>query len=302
MVENSSNIVGPVLAGILLGVVGIRGILLIDLATFLVAILTLVFVFIPQPDRKVIKIDVIQFWQELTFGFRYIFMKPSLFGLQMIFFAANFMTVIGWAVVSPMILARTGSDAQILGFVQSFAAVGGLVGAVFLTLWGGPKRLALGVLLGWVLNGIFGRFLMGISQVYWVWMVSAFLLAFFMPTINGCNQAIWQKKVPPAKQGRVFSARRFIAQITIPVSMGLSGWLGDHVFEPAFVDKQAWGARNFGWLFGFGEGAGLSMMIAISGALVTVVGLVGLLFTQVVNVEEHLPDFDEGGIRQDGAL
>jgi hypothetical protein len=201
-----------------------------------------------------------------------------------------------------MILARTGSDAQILGFVQSFAAVGGLVGAVFLTLWGGPKKLAMGVLLGWVLNGIFGRFLMGLSQVYWVWMVSAFLLAFFMPTINGCNQAIWQKKVPPAKQGRVFSARRFIAQVTIPISMGLSGWLADRVFEPAFSTSEGWGARLFGWIFGYGEGAGLSMMIAISGLMVTLVGLLGLLLTQVINVEENLPDYDEVGISPDGAL
>ena len=236
---------------------------------------------------------MVQLWQDVTYGFKFIFAKPGLLGLQMLFFAANFMTVIGWAVVSPMVLARTGSDPQILGFVQSFAAVGGLVGAVFLTLWGGPKKLVWGILFGWVLNGLFGRFLMGISQMPWVWMVSVFMLAFFMPMVNGCNQAIWQKKVPPEKQGRVFSVRRFIAQITIPVSMGISGWMADTVFEPAFATADVWGGRLLGGVFGIGPGSGLSMMIAISGILVTLVGLSGLLFPEILHVESSLMDYDE---------
>ncbi len=37
MVESASNIIGPVLAGSLIGVIGIRGILLIDIITFFVA-------------------------------------------------------------------------------------------------------------------------------------------------------------------------------------------------------------------------------------------------------------------------
>ncbi|MDY6872888.1 MAG: MFS transporter [Chloroflexota bacterium] len=292
MVESLSNIVGPVLAGALIGVIGVQGILIIDMATFLIAITSLLLVVIPQPEVKKIQASFQQFWQDVIFGFRYIFSRPGLLGLQMVFFCANFMTVIGWAVLSPMVLARTG-DAQVLGFVESFAAVGGLVGGVFLMIWGGPKRLVNGILIGWVLNGLLGRFLMGISGQPWVWMLSVFLLAFFMPTINGSNQALWQKKVPPEQQGRVFAVRRFIAQITIPVSMGLSGWLGDKVFEPAFSSSGGWGVRLFGGLFGTGPGAGFSMMIAISGLLVAVVGLAGMLSQTIRQVETNLPDSDQ---------
>jgi DHA3 family macrolide efflux protein-like MFS transporter len=291
MVESASNIVGPVLAGALIGVIGVKGILLIDIATFFVAIITLLIVVVPQPVVTKFKFTFKRFWADATFGFRYIFTRPGLLGLQLVFFSANFMTVIGWAVITPMILARTG-NAQVLGFVESFAAVGGLVGAVFLTIWGGPKRLVNGILLGWVLNGLLGRFLMGISQQPWVWMVSVFLLAFFMPTINGSNQALWQKKVPPDLQGRVFAVRRFIAQITIPISMALSGWLGDNVFEPAFQTPIGWGSKLFSGLVGTGPGAGLSLMIAISGVMVSVVGLVGTFSTTIRNVETRLPDYD----------
>ena len=299
MIDSSSNIAGPLLAGALIGFIGVKGILIIDYLTFILAIVTLLFVFIPEPRRRRKSASFGRFWQDVTLGFRYIFNKPGLLGLQLVFSAANFMTVFGWAVVSPMILARTGSNAQTLGFVESFAALGGLVGAVFLTLWGGPKKLVRAVLIGWVLNGIFGRFLMGVSQEAWVWMAAAFLLAFFMPTVNGCNQAIWQKKVPPDIQGRVFSVRRFIAQITIPISMGISGWLGDQVFEPAFSSTSGWGSQVFGGLFGSGEGAGLSMMIAISGIMVAVVGLSGLLVPAIQNVDMSVPDHDEAAKRRE---
>lgn len=293
MVESTSNIIGPVMAGALIGLIGVQGILIIDIITFIIAIVTLLFVKIPEITQQLKPLDLLSFWEDLTYGFRYIFERPGFLRLQMVFLGANFMTVIGWAVVSPMVLARTGSNAQILGFVESFAAVGGLVGAVFLTIWGGPKKLVLGVSLGWILNGIFGRFLMGISQSPWIWMFSAFLLAFFMPTINGCNQALWQKKVPPEKQGRVFAVRRFIAQITIPLSMGLSGWLAESVFEPAFQEQNGWGVRFFGDLFGAGPGAGFSMMIALSGLLVASVGVLGFFSKDIRGVEINLPDYDQ---------
>ena len=291
MVESASNIVGPVLAGSLIGVVGLRGILIIDILTFFVAIFTLLIVIIPQPVVEKTKTSFKKILKDMTFGFKYIFTRPGLLGLQMVFFAANFMTVIGWAVINPMVLARTG-DAQILGFVQSFAAVGGLVGGVFLAIWGGPKQLVSGILLGWILNGILGRFLMGITEQPWMWMVSVFLLAFFMPTVNGCSQAIWQKKVLPDQQGRVFSVRRFIAQITVPISMGFSGWLADSVFEPAFQTSDGWGTRLFGSLVGSGPGAGMSLMIAMSGVLVAAVAIIGTFFQSIRDVETDLPDYD----------
>lgn len=291
MVESASNIVGPVLAGSLIGIIGIRGILLIDIFTFFFALFTLLVVIVPNPVVEKTKVTLKKIWRDVTFGFQYIFSRPGLLGLQLVFFAANFMTVIGWAVINPMVLARTG-DPQVLGFVQSFSAVGGLVGAVFLTIWGGPKRMVTGILLGWILNGLFGRLLMGVSGQPWVWMVSVFLLAFFMPTINGCNQALWQKKVPPEQQGRVFAVRRFIAQITIPVSMGLSGWLADSVFEPALQNATSWGARTFGAIVGVGPGSGMSLMIAISGLLVALVGVIATFFRPIREVETQLPDYD----------
>ena len=75
--------------------------------------------------------------------------------------------------------------------------------------------------------------------------------------------------------------------------MGISGWLADHVFEPAFSNSQEWGGRTFWGVFGIGPGSGLSIMITLSGIMVALVGAVGLLSKRIKYVESELPDFDE---------
>ncbi|KAA3661013.1 MAG: hypothetical protein DWQ04_17730 [Chloroflexi bacterium] len=111
-----------------------------------------------------------------------------------------------------------------------------------------------------------------------------------MPILNGSNQAIWQSKVAPDVQGRVFSVRRLIAQITAPVAVAIAGPLADNVFEPAMNG----GALEpvFSWLVGTGPGAGMSLMFFLFGGVGAVVGLGGYLFPAVRNAEDILPDHE----------
>jgi hypothetical protein len=89
--------------------------------------------------------------------------------------------------------------------------VGGLIGGLVMSAWGGPKRRVHGVLAGWALSGVLGTTLMGFGRGLVIWGVASFLTSFMIPIINGSNQAIWQSKVAPDIQGRVFSIRRLIA-------------------------------------------------------------------------------------------
>ena len=74
--------------------------------------------------------------------------------------------------------------------------------------------------------------------------------------------------------------------------MGFSGWLADAVFEPAFQTADGWGTRLFGNLVGSGPGAGMSLMIAMSGILVATVAIIGTFFRSIRDVETDLPDYD----------
>ncbi|MGZ9220591.1 MAG: hypothetical protein ACXW4M_08850 [Anaerolineales bacterium] len=66
-----------------------------------------------------------------------------------------------------------------------------------------------------------------------LWVGALALSTILVPLINGSNQAIWQSKVAPDVQGRVFSARTLIAWRTNPISPLIAGTLADYVLEPA---------------------------------------------------------------------
>jgi DHA3 family macrolide efflux protein-like MFS transporter len=285
----ASNIFAPALAAILLGIIGIVGILTIDVFTFLVAITALLLVHVPQPPvtREGQKSRG-SLWKESAYGFRYIYARKSLLALLSIFFCVNLLAPFSFTLLSPMILARTGNDATVLGIVQSAIGTGGLAGGAVLSVWGGPKRRIHGILVGLILVTM-GMVLVGLGQNILIWALAAFFTIFFVPIINGSSQAIWQSKVAPDVQGRVFAARGMIAQIGAPVSILLAGALADRVFEP-FMMPEGSGVSLFGWLVGSGPGAGMSLMFVIAGALGMLVGLGGYAFSAVRNVEDILPD------------
>lgn len=289
---SASGILAPAFAGALLGPLGLVGIMGIDVATFLFAIFALFIVHIPQPEVTAEgRTGQGSLLQESAYGFRYIFEKPSLLGLQMVFFFINFLAMFGFAVMVPMILARTGNDEIALASVQSLGAIGGVVGGLLLSTWGGPKRKVNGVLVGMIATSIFGQALMGIGQGVFIWASAAFLGQFIIPILNGSNQAIWQAKVAPDVQGRVFAVRRLIAQVTAPVATALAGPLADNFFEPAMQPDGVL-APLFGWLVGTGAGAGMSVMFVITGLVGVAVGLGGYLFPAIRNAEDLLLDHE----------
>jgi MFS transporter, DHA3 family, macrolide efflux protein len=291
LTESASGIFSPLLAGAILALFGLTAILLIDIVTFLFAIGALLVVEIPTPKQtEAGRQGQGSIWQESLYGFRYIFQRPSLLGLQMVFLAANFMAGVGMTLFAPMILARTGNNELIFGSVQSIGAVGGVIGGLVMSAWGGPKRLIHGVLLGWIASSLLGQVLMGAGQIWHLWAAAAFFMSFFVPVINGSNQAIWQAKVAPDVQGRVFATRRLIAWITTPLSRLIAGPLADYVFEPAYMN-----GGSYSWLVGSGPGAGMALLLIVSGLLAAVISGAGYFFHTVRNAEDLLPDHEMVG-------
>jgi DHA3 family macrolide efflux protein-like MFS transporter len=292
MAGNASQVLAPLLAGALIGPLGLAGILIIDLISAAVAVSTLLFVHIPQPPRTEAGREAEgNFLQQAIYGFRYIFSRPSLLGLQTVFLIGNFFGGINYAVLAPMILGRTGNDKLVFGSVQSAGAIGGVIGGLAMSAWGGPKRRVHGVLMGWFFAGVIGQALFGLGRDLPIWATSIFLGSFFHPILNGSNQAIWQAKVAPDVQGRVFTARQFIAWLVLPISNLLAGPLSDRLLEPAMAEGGSL-VPVFGWLVGTGTGAGMALLFVITGLLAALTGLGGYLFPAVRHAEDLLPDHD----------
>jgi DHA3 family macrolide efflux protein-like MFS transporter len=291
--ENGSGIAAPILAGALIGALGFERlwfIFLIDLLTFSMALAALAFVTIPNPPSSE-EAHAEGMLRQSTFGFRYIWQHRPLFNLQIVFFGFNLLASLCFTVLPALVLARTSSSSAVLGWVQSAGAVGGLVGGIVLMAWGGPKRKVRGVLVGLFLTSILGTTVLGLARSTAVWIAGAFLMTSFIPVLNGSNQAIWQSKVPPALQGRVFSVRLLLAQISAPLGMLASGPLADKAFGPAMMPGGRL-AGALGWLTGTGPGAGISVMFILFGLAGAVLSVVGYAVPSVRNVEDLVPDFD----------
>ncbi len=290
LAQNTSGILSPVAAGVLLPSIGMNGILVFDLFSVAVAIAALLVVNIPQPEPKQAE-ERNSLLEDSLFGFKYIRERPGLLGLQLVFFTINFIGSLGFPLLAPMILSRTGDDSIILGTVQSAFGAGGIVGGLALSAWGGPKKRVHGVLGGLALSCLFGYVAIGLGKDMYTWAIGAFLMMLFNPLINGSNQAIWQSKVPPEMQGRVFGTRAMIALISQPVAMAITGPLADKFLIPGMMEG-GFLIPYFGWLVGIGPGTGISLLWIFLGVIGFVCGMGGYLFKEVRDVESILPDHD----------
>lgn len=298
LIDAGPGVLAPMLAGAILAI-NLNGpfdsfalIMLIDLITFFIAIGALLIVYIPQPPKTEEGAQSRgSIWKEAAFGFQYIFKRPSLLGLQLIFFIGNLFSGMGFTLLAPMILARTDQNSLIFGTVQTAGAIGGIIGGVVMSAWGGFTRRVYGVLGGWILSGI-SFAMLGIATGLPGWIPIMVLTMMIVPLINTSNQAIWQAKVAPDVQGRVFSARRLIAWFAQPISPIIAGTLADFVLEPRMMNTSSALSSVFGPLFGTGPGAGMGLLVSFAGLGSALVGLSGYFIRPVRDAEDILPDFD----------
>ncbi len=290
LVQSISSVFSPIAAGALLVFVNIGGILTIDIATFVFAIGALLVVPIPQPaPAPAGEARRQSLWADSLFGFRYVFARPSLTGLLVLFFVVNMILSLAFAVFSPMVLARTENNALVLGSVQMIFGAAGILGGILVGIWGGPKRKIHGLLLSAMASSLFGMTLLGVGRGLIVWGIGAFVAVVTTPLAQGSSHAIWQSKIPAHLQGRVFSARIAIGQIGGALALPIGGLLADRLFEPLMRGSSAL-ARTMTPLVGSGPGSGMGLMFVLFGLLGTLAAVGGYLYRPVRDIETILPD------------
>lgn len=279
---SAGEILAPFLATFIYYQSGLKGVLIIDLLTFFCAIFTVITVKIPQPKVTIIHRESI--YQKLTFGFRYIFNHPSLLILLIFLLTTNFISNIAWGIFPAMILARSNNSGEILASVQGAMGLGGVIGGIAFTFWGGFKNRVNGLLLGNILTE-FSSCLIGLFKISFLWMFSGFLMSFFSPLIGSSNQSIWMSKIDPSIQGRVFASRYFIAQVMSPLGLLISGFLADNFFEPNIKYLTI-----FMPIFGSNNGSGMALQYSIFSGLGVIITLLFYRLKILRNLEKILPD------------
>lgn len=280
-------LLAPMLAGVLIGAMGMGGIFTIDLVTFLFAIVTLLMVHIPTPQASAEgRAAGGTVRSEAAYGWQYITERPGLFGLLVFFAISNFLMSTLIVLATPLILSF-GTAAQ-LGLVMSISGIGTLLGSLVVSIWGGPRRRILGLLITILLSGVW-MIMGGLAPSLLLVGAGAFLIAFGLPIVGACSQAIWQSKVPPDVQGRVFATRGMIASAATPLAYLLSGPLAEHVFNPLLLPGGAL-AGSIGQFIGVGPGRGIGLLFIVLGFLTIAAVIGGFMYPRLRYVEQELQD------------
>ena len=299
VVGSLATILAPLLAALVYPRVGLPGIVALDLLGGALALLSLLPVHVPRPPTSDTgRAAPTRLWQEAAYGFRFILRSRHLLALQLVFLTGNLLNGLVMALYRPMILARTGDNAQVLATTQMAGGVAGIVAGLAITAWGGPRRRIHGVLIGWTVS-MLGFLVTGLGHSVVPWVIAAVIGAFGAPLTNSSNQAIWQSKVPVDVQGKVFAARRVIAMLALPVSTLVAGPLADRLLNPAMLPGGSLSAVFGSWV-GVGPGAGISLLHVGVGLVGSVFMLSMYAVRRVRNVEVLVPDAETGA--SDGTI
>jgi MFS transporter, DHA3 family, macrolide efflux protein len=288
--EALPQIAGPALAGALYIAIHLGNMALIDFASYAISVLLmLLFVRIPNPphtqEGQAAKGSI---WKEMAFGWEYITQRKGLLALLLFFLSTNFLFWVISPLIVPLILDNW--DASTLGYLSTLMGVGMLAGTLVMSAWGGGKRKIFTLLGAGILSGLFLA-AVGLRASIPLIAVCGVGMMFCGPFMNASSQAIWQAKVAPDVQGRVFAVRRTIAWSSGIIAPLLAAPLADYLFKPAMAAGGGL-APILGPLFGFGAGRGVGVLMSLVGLLSVGVSIFALLTPLIRHVELDLPDHE----------
>ena len=297
-----AKVASPFIAGILMKLIALDGILTIDLITFVVAIVTLISVRFPRvmKMRKRRQATMKSLLTETILGWRYIAVKPGLSKLltfiAISYFTTGMLEVILWP------LLYEPNSTQRLGTVLSIGGFGVLVGSVLMSIWGGSKNRVQTIIICVAVQGIVILTVsFKISLI--VMAIGIFIYLFCYPIIISSNQAIWQSKVPSHLQGRVFSLQQSLERGLAICAYSIAGPLVDRVLNPLMAENGLL-ANNIGKFIGgeAGENQGIALLLLLLGILNLLTVILAYQEPRLRFLEQELPDRHWSPVKEIGNL
>ncbi|MEG3925660.1 MULTISPECIES: MFS transporter [unclassified Microcoleus] len=285
--EACAQLISPLLAGVLLGTIELQGIILIDFATFLFAVTTLLLVRFPNvKTATVFQDEKPSLWREAIEGWTYIYTRPGLFALLIVFAINNVALGMIEVLFTPLVLSF--SSVTVLGTIQSLGGAGMLVGSVVMSVWGGPRPLIRGV-FGFTFLSQLCILTLGLRTDTALFALANFLFFLSLPFINGWCDAILLRKVAPDIQGRVFATINMICFSCIPLAYAMAAPLAERIFEPLMAADGLL-AGSIGQIIGVGPGRGIGLLFITMEILAILVTVAVYRYPRLRFVEDELPD------------
>ncbi len=281
------TVAAPLAAAAVVAWSGLSLLFVIDFATFGVAVATLLAVGFPSPPPvESPSGGVRSLLSEAKEGLDFVLERKALLVLMLAFVVVNFAFAFQGVLLIPLLLEI--SNEQTAGAVASLGALGIVGGSLVLSMWGGPADRIRGVFLPIVTMGV-GLIVIGLRPSVILVTAGILLMNGTHPIAGGSSQSIWQSKVPPGLQGRVFAIRQLSAISSAPVAFVAAGTLADRVFEPLMATDRGFLTD----VIGYGPGRGIGLLYVLIGVFAVVIAVAAWNHPDIHRLETSIPDLEE---------
>lgn len=279
------TVLNPVLATSLYALTGMDGVIAVDLATFLIAFLTLLFAIrLPEAARDG-EAGQETLLQAAKSGLRYLQNNRLILYLILFLAAVNFTASAFDAALPAFVLSRTGGDEAVLGVVTSCAGVATMIGSLIVTLLKKPKDRVRVIVMTMLISLGTENFILALTDNPVLWCLAQVVGWLLVPVMNANLDVVMRSSVPVEMQGRVYSCRNTLQFFTIPLGMLVSGAAVDSVFEPLMAGRET---GLLPALFGTGKGSGAAIVIFLLGILGVAVCLIFGVILRKYRFEDDL--------------
>ena len=263
------TVLTPVIATALLTFSSIDTVILLDLATCIVAVACLaLLITIPEAEKDQIS-EAEPLFTAAKKGLHYLHENRGILDLILFLAAINLVASMYNAALPAMLLSRKNGGEAILGMVNTCAGLATLAGSVLVSLAPPPKS-RIRVLCDTLLFSMgTENLVLALGRTPLAWCVGAILGWIFIPVMSANMDALLRSYIPVEVQGRVYSARNTLQFFTIPLGYLLGGLLVDAVLEPLMASQGQ--DSILVALVGSGKGSGaaiLYLIIAVLGVMI----------------------------------
>ncbi|MNC55156.1 hypothetical protein D3C75_1046700 [compost metagenome] len=169
--------------------IGMTNIFILDFASFLIAITTLALVRFPN---MLFHRREETFVKEVLMGWKFIIRRPGMLYMIAFFFVGNVLFGLSTVLIQPLVLSF--ATPQDLATVTTLGAIGAMAGGLLMSIWGGTKRMASGMVGFVILEGFF-MIISGFRPSVFITAVGIFGVWFSVTLVNTHWQSLIQSKV-----------------------------------------------------------------------------------------------------------
>lgn len=254
------SILNPLIATALYSFVGLNGVIVVDIGSFIVAFVALQF-FIKIPKSQGERKESVLVLAKEGIGF----LKDNPMIMMLILFMAgvNLVASAFDATLPGYVLPNPKGGQTVLGIVTSCSGVAMIIGSLIVSVIPKPKDRVKVVYLTMLFSLGTENFLLAFSREPFVWCIGQIIGWILVPIMDANLDVILRSTIPMELQGRVYACRNTLQFFTIPIGLFLGGFMVDNVCEPfmsAFGDLSI-----LKTLFGTGKGSGAALMMFILG-------------------------------------